>query len=35
VDMVKQEMYYDYKIREGVAKNMNALDLLRQMKLIK
>jgi DNA mismatch repair ATPase MutS len=35
VDMVNQEMYYDYKIREGVAKNMNALDLLRQMKLIK
>jgi len=35
VDMVKQEMYYDYKIRDGVAKNMNALDLLRQMNLIK
>ncbi|MGM0496672.1 MAG: MutS-related protein [Bacteroidota bacterium] len=35
VDMVNQEMHYDYKIREGVAKNMNALDLLRQMKLIK
>jgi len=35
VDMVGQEMHYDYKIREGAAKNMNALELLRQMKLIK
>jgi len=35
VDMVNQEMHYDYKIRDGVAKNMNALDLLKQMKLIK
>ena len=35
VDMVGQEMHYDYKIREGAAKNMNALELLRQMKLIR
>ena len=35
VDMVNQEMYYDYKIRDGVAKNMNALDLLKQMNLIR
>jgi len=35
VDMVNQEMHYDYKIRDGVAKNMNALELLKQMKLIR
>ena len=35
VDMENQKMHYDYKIRDGVAKNMNAMDLLKQMKLIK
>jgi len=35
VDMVKDQMHYDYKIRDGVAKNMNALELLKQMRLIR
>ncbi len=34
VDLVDGEMKYNYKIREGVAQNMNALELLKNMKLI-
>jgi energy-coupling factor transporter ATP-binding protein EcfA2 len=34
VDMINGEMKYDYTIRDGIAKNMNALELLRNMKLI-
>ena len=35
VDMVHDQMHYDYKIRDGVAKNMNSLELLKQMRLIR
>ena len=34
VELVNGEMKYDYKLRNGIAQNMNALELLREMKLI-
>ena len=34
VELENGHMKYDYKLREGVAQNMNALDLLRDMGLI-
>ena len=34
VELVEGEMKYDYKLRDGIAQNMNALELLREMKLI-
>ncbi len=34
VELVNGEMKYDYKLRDGIAQNMNALELLREMKLI-
>jgi DNA mismatch repair ATPase MutS len=34
VDLVNGKMEYDYTIKDGVAQNMNALELLRNMKLI-
>ncbi len=34
VELENGRMKYDYKLRDGVAQNMNALDLLREMGLI-
>jgi len=34
VELYEGEMKYDYKLRDGIAQNMNALELLRKMKLI-
>jgi DNA mismatch repair ATPase MutS len=34
VELVNGEMKYDFKLRDGIAQNMNALELLREMKLI-
>ena len=34
VVLAKGEMKYDFKLRDGIAQNMNALELLREMKLI-
>jgi len=34
VELEHGQMRYDYKLRQGVARNMNALDLLRDMGLI-
>lgn len=34
VVLMKGEMKYDYKLRDGIAQNMNALELLKKMKLI-
>lgn len=34
VNLVNDDMKYDYRLRDGIAQNMNALELLKQMKLI-
>ncbi|MCF8336261.1 MAG: hypothetical protein K9H65_06640 [Bacteroidales bacterium] len=34
VELADEKMKYDYKLRDGIAQNMNALELLRKMKLI-
>ncbi|MFP4620824.1 MAG: MutS-related protein [Bacteroidales bacterium] len=34
VELAEEEMKYDYLLRDGIAQNMNALELLKQMKLI-
>jgi len=34
VDIINEELYFDYKIRPGVAKNMNASFLLKKMGIV-